>query len=72
MKLVKTQVILFMYEKLIMERKLDSNLVKEMFELENKTFYRYIEEIKAYLSNSYKNEEIYYSRADKVYYLVKK
>jgi len=72
MKLVKTQVILFMYEKLIMERKLDSSLVKEMFELENKTFYRYIEEIKAYLSNSYKDDEIYYSRADKVYYLVKK
>jgi hypothetical protein len=42
MKVVKTQVVLFMYEKLLIEGELSSAYIKEKFELENK-----ISEIKA-------------------------
>lgn len=70
MKVVKSQVILFMYEKLLLEKELRSDEVKEKFELEDKTFYRYIQEIRAYLSNFYKSEVIRYSKSQRKYYLV--
>ena len=66
----KSQVILFMYEKLLLEKELSSAEVKEKFELEDKTFYRYIQEIRAYFSNFYKNEVIRYSKSKGKYYLV--
>ena len=69
MKIVKTQVILFMYEKLLMKRELYSKEVKEKFELEDKTFYRYIQEIRAYYSNMYKKEKIIYCRSEGKYVL---
>ena len=70
MKVVKSQVILFMYEKLLLEKELSSAEVKKKFELEDKTFYRYIQEIRAYFSNFYKNETIRYSKSKGKYYLV--
>ncbi len=70
MKVVKSQVILFMYEKLLLEKELSSAEVKEKFELEDKTFYRYIQEIRAYFSNFYKNEVIRYSKSKGKYYLI--
>lgn len=71
MKVVKSQVILFIQEKLLLEGELCSKDVKERFELEDKTLYRYIQEIKAYYSNMYKKERIVYSRSDKKYYLIR-
>lgn len=70
MKVVKSQVILFMQERLILDKELNPNEVKELFEIEDKTFYRYVQEIKAYYSNMYKKEKVYYSRSDKKYYLI--
>ena len=67
MKVVKSQVILFMHERLLLEKELYAKEVKEKFELENKTFYRYIQEIKAYYSNMYKNERIIYCRSEGKY-----
>ena len=61
-----------MHEKLLLEKELKSNEVKEMFELEDKTFYRYIQEIKAYYSNLYKDYLLVYSRGDKKYFLERK
>ena len=70
MKVVKSQVILFMQEKLILDKELNPNEVKELFELEDKTFYRYIQEIRAYYYNMYKGQKVYYSRSDGKYYLI--
>ena len=69
MKVVKSQVILFMHEKLLTEGKLYSEEVKKQFELEDKTFYRYIQEIRAYYSNMYKKEKIIYCRSEGKYVL---
>ena len=69
MKVVKSQVILYMHEKLLLERKLKSDDVIKKFELENKTFYRYIQEIKAYYFNMYKKEMIIYLKSEKKYIL---
>ena len=69
MKVVKSQVILFMFEKLHLKGELDPKEIKEKFELENKTFYRYIQEIKAYYSNMYRNCILSYSRENNKYYL---
>ena len=63
---------MYMHEKLLLEKELKSNEVKEMFELEDKTFYRYIQEIKAYYSNLYKDYLLVYSRCDKKYFLERK
>lgn len=70
MKVVKSQVILFMHERLLLEKELCAEEVKEKFELENKTFYRYIQEIKAYYSNMYKKERIVYCRSEGKYILI--
>ena len=70
MKVVKSQVILFMHEKLLIEREIKSQEVKEKFELEDKTFYRYIQEIKAYYSNMYKKEKVIYCRSEGKYMLI--
>ena len=69
MKVVKSQVILFMHERLLLEKELYSKEAKEKFELENKTFYRYIQEIKAYYSNMYKKERIIYCKSEGKYIL---
>lgn len=63
---------MYMHEKLLLEKELKSNEVKEKFELEDKTFYRYIQEIKAYYSNLYKDFLLVYSRSDKKYFLERK
>jgi hypothetical protein len=69
MKVVKSQVILFIHEKLLKEGELFSQPIKEQFELDDKTFYRYIQEIKAYYSNMYKKEKIVYCRSEGKYVL---
>lgn len=71
MKVVKSQVVLFMHEKLLIDGEISSNYIKEKFELENKTFYRYIQEIRAYYSNMYRKEKIIYSKSLKKYYFKK-
>lgn len=71
MKVVKSQVILFMHEKLLKEGELYSEEVKKQFELEDKTFYRYIQEIRAYYCNQYKEEAIVYCRSEGKYVIKK-
>lgn len=70
MKVVKTQVILFMYDELLSGKTLEPKKVKDMFELKDKTFYRYVQEINAYFCNTYKNKKICYDRKNKNYYLI--
>lgn len=69
MKVVKSQVVLFMHEQLLLKNELDPEYVKRKFELETKTFLRYIQEIRAYYANMYKTKIIIYSKKDKKYFL---
>lgn len=69
MKLKKVQVLLFIHEKLLTEKEVNPAQIKEMFELEDKTFYRYIQELKAYFANMFKTEKIVYCKSKKMYYL---
>lgn len=71
MKVVKSQVVLYMHEKLLLDGKLDSKEIKDMFELDNKKFYRYMQEIKSYYSNMFKTDKIVYSKKNMKYYLVR-
>lgn len=70
MKLVKTQVCLYLYEQLLTVGHVEIEEIKKDFNLENKTFSRYINEIRAYLYNFYKGKEIVYYRDEHRYYLV--
>lgn len=70
MKVVKSQVLLFMHETLMLKNEIDPNIIKEKFEITDKTFLRYIQELRAYFSNMYKNERIIYSKSEKKYFLL--
>ncbi len=70
MKLVKTQVCIYIYEELLNNKYIDIEDVKNKFNLENKTFFRYINEIRSYLYNFYKGREIVYVRSKQKYKLV--
>lgn len=71
MKVVKSQVVLYMHEKLLLDGELDSKEIKDMFELDNKKFYRYMQEIKSYYFNMFKTDKIVYSKKSMKYYLVR-
>lgn len=71
MRIVKAQVILFMYERILFDETLDPIEIKTKFELADKTFYRYIQEINAYYCNMYENKKLNYDRKNKKYYLKK-
>lgn len=70
MKLVKTQVCLYIYEQLMNEKYIFVDDIKCRFNLEDKTFSRYINEIRSYLYNFYKGKEILYIRSEQKYKLV--
>lgn len=70
MKLIKTQVCLYLYETLLEAGHIDGGQFKKQFELNDKTLFRYISEIRCYLSNFYKGKELVYSREENKYYLI--
>lgn len=70
MKLVKTQVCLYIYEQLLLHSYIEIHSVKEKFNLNDKTFSRYISEIKKYLKNFNHNKELVCIRANKEFRLV--
>jgi len=70
MKLVKTQICLYIYEQLLTNKYIEIAKIKEKFKLEDKTFIRYINEIRSYLYNFYTGKEIVYIRSQQIYKLV--
>lgn len=70
MKLVKTQVCLYIYEELLNNKFINTNEIRQKFNLEDKTFSRYINEIRSYLYNFYTGKEIVYLRSKQIYKLV--
>lgn len=70
MKLVKTQVCLYIYEQLMENKMIEVDDIKAKFNLEDKTFSRYINEVRTYFYNFYKGKEIIYIRSEQKYKLV--
>ena len=70
MKLVKTQVCLYIYEELLNNKFINTTEIRQKFNLEDKTFSRYINEIRSYLYNFYTGKEIVYLRSKQIYKLV--
>lgn len=70
MKLVKTQICLYIYEQFMDKKVINIMEMKNKFGLEDKTFMRYINEIRSYLYNFYKGKEIVYVRSEQAYKLV--
>ena len=67
--LVKTQVVLFMYEKLLNGENIYLDEIIGEFEISLRTFRRYINEINIYLANFNKFKQIKYSMKNKYYYM---
>lgn len=71
MKVNKTQALLFMYELLLTKGSFTKEEVINEIEINNLTFLRYIQELRAYLFNFSNESELLYSIKDKKYLLVK-
>lgn len=70
MKVNKTQALLFMYELLLTKGSFTKEEVMNEIEINNLTFLRYIQELRAYLFNFNNEAELLYSTKDKKYLLV--
>ena len=65
----KTQVVLYMYDKLIHGSGFSLDEVVTMFKISERTFRRYISEINCYFINNYIFKQIIYLHKDKMYSL---
>lgn len=70
MKIGKTQTCIYIYEQLLKNNYLDISETKNKFNLEDKTFLRYVNEIRSYLYNFYKGRELVYVRSNQCYKLI--
>jgi len=71
MKVNKTQGVLFIFDKLLNNGFVTRNMILQELEISNLTFYRYIQEIKAYLYNFVSNKELDFDKASQRYILKK-
>ena len=67
--IIKSQIILYMYDVLINGGSIKLNEIMEQFGISLRTFRRYIAEINAFLCNYYKNQSIVYDVILKTYML---
>lgn len=67
MKLVKSQIILFLFEDLKEGKRVNSLSFCNDHNISQVTFKRYIAEIRAYLVNAYQNIDIIYIKSENVY-----
>jgi hypothetical protein len=72
MKVSKTQCLLYMYELLVENEEFSRDEVISKLEIPPLTFHRYVQELKAYLSNFGSNKELVYSRNEKKYRLMER
>lgn len=66
----KTQVVLYMYDKLIHGSGFSLDEIITMFKISERTFRRYISEINCFLANNYKMQQVSYSYEKGKYALV--
>ena len=69
-KVNKSQALLFIFHVLLEKKKITKEEIMSRIDIEDLTFRRYMQEIRAYLSNFYINKDLVYSRKDEAYYLI--
>ena len=72
MKVVKSQGLLYIFEMLKEKGCVSKNEVLNALEISELSFWRYIQEIKAFLSNFNMDYDLIFDRRDEVYRLVKR
>lgn len=71
MKVNKTQGVLFIFNKLTNDGYITKDIAVQELEINDLTFYRYIQEIRAYLYNFGNIYDLEFNKTDKRYYLRK-
>ena len=69
MKVVKSQIVLYIFDNLITYKRCSGNDVREKFSISNVTLSRYISTIKKYFVVENKNAVISYDRKNKLFVL---
>ncbi|MBQ6730815.1 MAG: hypothetical protein IJR08_02790 [Bacilli bacterium] len=69
MKVNKKQGLLYIFDLLINNQIVNKKRIKNDLEIEDYSFYRYMQELRAFLSNFYLPYEIKYNRAKDLYFL---
>lgn len=72
MKVVKSQGLLYIFEMLKEKGSINKNEILSALEITELSFWRYIQEIKAFLYNFDMGYELVYDRKDEVYRLIKR
>ena len=65
--IIKSQIILYMYDKLINNKSLSIDEIINMYGISIRTFRRYISEINSFLFNNYKNQQVIYDNTNHCY-----
>ena len=66
---MKSQIVLFIYEKLLLKEEVSTNSLIGEFDISIRTVRRYIAEINAYLLNFNKGKEVVFSKGKNTYIL---
>lgn len=69
MKILKSQVVLFLYDELLQGHTINIDAVTTDYEISTRTFMRYISDIRAYLSNFNIAKELVYDTKKRAYTL---
>lgn len=72
MKVVKSQGLLYIFEMLKEKGSIGKNEILSTLEITELSFWRYIQEIKAFIYNFNMGYELVYDRKDEVYRLIRK
>ena len=72
MKVNKTQAALYIFHKLLKNKRITKEEIQSELEISHLTFLRYIQELRTFVDNFFLAYEIRYSREDEAYYLIVK
>lgn len=67
--MVKSQLVLYLFDELTQGRGICAHEIICDYHISERTFMRYISEIRAYMYNFYRNKELVFSKSDNHYYL---
>ena len=71
MKVNKKQGLLYIFHLLLTHQTVDKEKIMNELKIQEHSFWRYMQEIRAFIANFFLPYEIKYSRIEKVYYLIK-
>lgn len=71
MKVNKKQGLLYIFYLLLTHQTVDKEKIMNELKIQEHSFWKYMQEIRAFIANFFLPYEIKYSRIEKVYYLIK-